>query len=192
VSDDKEREAVQKVIDEQNGYTPVDEILQENHTHNKEVFKGEKVGKAKAGRPRNDGTPREVVYTKVEKPRGRPKKQSVEGIDEARLWEMMKTPYGFKNLLKMIRTNPDYNVITKFALCNVAQIAIHPDAGTGLAANKILLQHMNELDPEEKNSGFSFGLTVERSDTAETVKGKVERSVEEEANRILDDYTNDN
>ena len=172
-----------------------EEILDSNHTHNKELMTGEKVpAKRGKGRPRNGEKPK-FTYSTRQNVHGKNTKKGIdpEELDPARIWAMLQTPYGFKTLQNMIRNDPKMKDITKFALLNTSQLAIDPDASVALSANKLLLQFMDELNTKGNEQTFNLTTKIFRADgDKKSIKKEIKDVVKEEASKINARFISDN
>jgi len=172
-----------------------DDVLSENHTHNKELMTGEKVpAKRGRGRPRNGEKPK-FTYSTRQNVHGKNTKKTIdaEELDQARIWAMLQTPYGFKTLQGMIRNDPKLKDITKFALLNISQLGIDPDASVALSANKLLLQYMDELNVKGNEQSFTLSTKIIRSeDDKKNIKKEIKDVVKEEAEKINARFISDN
>ena len=158
-----------------------DKILDENHKHNMDVFTGKKVEVKKTGPVAKNHIPEfKDAIPEKKRPRGRPKgtkKTQLTEPDLSRVWELLGKPYGFNRLLKEVNEDEKLSKLLRFALRNIASLCIHTDASVALGANKLLLQHLNELG-DAKEQAFSFTqqfVRPEGKDPEEVAKSEGER-----------------
>ena len=179
----------------ESGDKSAEDILAENHKHNEQLMTGEKVpAKRGRGRPKK-GAKAKFTYSTRQNVHGKNTKKAVdiEELDQARIWAMLQTPYGFKRLQNMIRNDPKMKEITKFALMNTSQLAIDPDASVALSANKLLLQYMDELNTKGNEQTFNLTTKIFRSeDDKKAVKKQITDVVKEEADKINARFISDN
>jgi len=143
-----------------------DKILDENHKHNMDVFSGKKSEVKKVGRPKNGAIPEFVDNPDKPKRAGRPKgtgKNNRTEIDPSRVWALHGKPYGFNQMIKELNGDITKSPALKFALNNLYKLCIDPETTTALGANKVLLQHLNELG-DAKEAAFSMSQMFVRPD----------------------------